>query len=82
MVTLKEGNSFWDGMLSLHRQISIFLQIFFAVCGADGGTVMVLVLTQLMGLYAISSVVLNRKQLPMKYMYISAPPINAMTVLL
>jgi len=43
------------------------LQILFAVSRSGGGTVMVLVLTQLMGLYAISSIVLIRKQLPMKY---------------
>ena len=44
-------------------------QLFFAVSGAGSGTVIVLIMTELMGLYAISSVVLIRKQLPLRYRY-------------
>lgn len=43
------------------------LQIFFAVSRNGVSNLLVLLLTELMGLYAISSVVLIRKQLPQKY---------------
>lgn len=43
------------------------LQIFFAVSKGGTGTIMILGLTELMGLYAVSSIVLIRKQLPQKY---------------
>ena len=45
------------------------LQFFFAVSGAGNTTSLVMVLTELTGLYAISSVLLIRKQLPLKYRY-------------
>ena len=46
------------------------LQFFFAVSGAGNTTSLVMVLTELTGLYAISSVLLIRKQLPLKYRYL------------
>jgi len=61
--------------------VTPFLQIFFAVSGAGGGTVMVMVLTQLMGLYAISSIVLIRKQLPVKYRY-ACPAVSRLAEIL
>ena len=45
----------------------VFVQFFFAISGAGNSTSLVLVLTELTGLYAISSVLLIRKQLPLKY---------------
>lgn len=51
----------------------ICAQIFFAVSGAGTGTSTVLILTELMGLYAISSIVLIRKQLPAKYRHAANP---------
>lgn len=43
------------------------VQVFFAVSGAGNATTLVLILTELTGLYAISSMLLIRKQLPVKY---------------
>ena len=56
-----------SAFLQLGSSTYYFLQIFFAVSGAGSGTVMVLLLTELMGLYTVSSVVLIRRQLPQKY---------------
>lgn len=42
-------------------------KFFFAVSGAGNTTSLVMILTELTGLYAISSVLLIRKQLPLKY---------------
>jgi golgi pH regulator len=42
-------------------------QVFFAVSGGGNTTMLVLILTELLGLYTISSILLIRKQLPMKY---------------
>ena len=53
----------------MKKYLSTFAQLFFAVSGAGSGTVIVLIMTELMGLYAISSVVLIRKQLPLRYRY-------------
>lgn len=43
------------------------MQLFSAVTGAGSGTTLVVVMTELTGLYAISSIMLIRKQLPLKY---------------
>ena len=42
-------------------------QLFSAVTGAGSGTTLVVVMTELTGLYAISSIMLIRKQLPSRY---------------
>ena len=42
-------------------------QLFFAVSGAGSSTTLVLILTELTGFYALSTVLLLRKQLPPKY---------------
>lgn len=42
-------------------------QLFFAVSGAGNSTTLVLILTELTGFYALSTVLLLRKQLPPKY---------------
>ena len=42
-------------------------QFFFAVAGGGNGRSLVLVLTELTGMYCISSVLLIRKQLPIQY---------------
>ncbi len=47
--------------------IVCYVQFFFAVSGAGNTTSLVMILTELTGLYAISSVLLIRKQLPLKY---------------
>lgn len=49
------------------------VQFFFAVSGAGNTTSLVMVLTELTGLYAISSVLLIRKQLPLKYRSVKTP---------
>ena len=56
------GSDIDTGSLYLVR-----VQFFFAISGAGNSTSLVLVLTELTGLYAISSVLLIRKQLPLKY---------------
>ncbi len=43
------------------------LQVFTAVSGAGNGSGLLLILTELTGLYAISTILLIRKQLPLKY---------------
>ena len=43
------------------------MQFFFAVAGGGNGRSLVLVLTELTGMYCISSVLLIRKQLPLQY---------------
>ena len=43
------------------------LQLFSAVTGAGSGTTLIVVMTELTGLYAISSIMLIRKQLPQRY---------------
>lgn len=43
------------------------LQVFFAVSGSGNGMSLVLILTELTGMYAISSVLLIRRQLPQQY---------------
>ena len=43
------------------------VQFFFAVAGGGNGRSLVLVLTELTGMYCISSVLLIRKQLPIQY---------------
>ena len=47
--------------------VCVCVQFFFAISGAGNSTSLFLVLTELTGLYAISSVLLIRKQLPLKY---------------
>ena len=42
-------------------------QVFSAISGSGNTTTLVLLVTELMGLYAISSLLLIRKQLPLKY---------------
>jgi hypothetical protein len=43
------------------------LQVFSAVAGGGSGAGLLLLLTELTGLYAISTILLIRKQLPPKY---------------
>lgn len=45
-------------------------QVFTAVSGTGNGSGLLLILTELTGLYAISTILLIRKQLPLKYRYI------------
>ena len=45
----------------------VLAQLFFAVSGAGNSTTLVLILTELTGFYALSTVLLIRKQLPPKY---------------
>lgn len=47
----------------LHSRV----QVFSAISGSGNTTTLVLLVTELMGLYAISSLLLIRKQLPIKY---------------
>ena len=44
---------------------------FSAIAGGSNSTTLVLLLTELMGLYAISSLLLIRKQLPLRYRLVS-----------
>ena len=46
-------------------------QVFTAVSGAGNGSGLLLILTELTGLYAISTILLIRKQLPLKYRWTS-----------
>ena len=48
-------------------------QLFFAVSGAGNSTTLVLILTELTGFYALSTVLLIRKQLPPKYRHGLSP---------
>ncbi len=43
------------------------MQVFSAISAVGNTTTLVLLVTELMGLYAISSLLLIRKQLPIKY---------------
>ncbi|KAK9815635.1 hypothetical protein WJX72_007232 [[Myrmecia] bisecta] len=53
---------------SLRGFLKNMRKFFFAISsGAGNGTMLILILTELMGFYAISSVLLIRKQLPLKY---------------
>lgn len=47
--------------------MSLSPQLFFAVSGAGNIAILVMLLTELTGLYAISSLLLIRRQLPLKY---------------
>ena len=50
-----------------HADCTVCAQFFFAVAGGGNGRSLVLVLTELTGMYCISSVLLIRKQLPLQY---------------
>ena len=45
----------------------VMWQVFSAISAVGNTTTLVLLVTELMGLYAISSLLLIRKQLPIKY---------------
>jgi golgi pH regulator len=47
---------------------------FSAIAGGGNSTTLVLLLTELMGLYAISSLLLIRKQLPLRYRLVPVTP--------
>lgn len=53
------------------------VQIFFAVSGEGNMTTLVLTLSELMGFYAISTILLIRKQLPPKYRCRGDPSMRA-----
>ena len=58
----RAGHRFEAMLTTLHG-----VQFFFAVAGGGNGRSLVLVLTELTGMYCISSVLLIRKQLPILY---------------
>jgi hypothetical protein len=53
--------------MSLRSFLKNMCKLFFAVSSVGMGTSLVLLMTELMGLYAISSILLIRKQLPLQY---------------